>query len=282
MSAFRVVITTLLIIGFLFPVSLAGQSMTQTVDKTIQLRIRILSCDWNKKTPESSESPRVIQIKEFDTKNSELQAGQLATMFPIQNLQNVGSGELTADKSANATWMAEGIMIRVTFQPALGPKSQRHHVQITFDDVQTNDSYSDEVSFSGNEKVVLMFQKRGGKKAIAFLLSLLIPQAKTEGYSTEYKTDRFTILSRDKNWTESGDQHGTMTFHDAKVVISIHSKDRFIFTAEEIIYAKGATELVGRNAVLLDCSSNQVVVEGSKLKITVEDDGVKHSKVEEQ
>gem|GEM_PF-7027409 len=254
---------------------LEGKSMTEIQSQVVQLRVTLISCDWQQETSELSMSARIIQFKEFGIKDSERLVERLRAVFPIQNLESFGYGELTPGNLPNEVWMKDGIMTQVFIRPEEAQYSDMVEVRITFDDIRTGDSYVEQLPLTGGEGAIVLFQRGNSQKVLALLLSLIPEASKAERYHLEYKTDRFTIFSRDRSWVESNDQQEQVIFHQAKVVIPVQGEGDFILEAEEIIYSKGASELIGCKAVLFD-SSNDRVVEGEKIKLTFADGSIRY------
>lgn len=241
--------------------------MTEIRGQVVQLRVTLISCDWQQKTSELSTSARIIQRREFGIKDSEQLVERLRAAFPVQNLGSFGYGELTPGNLPNEVWMKDGVMTRVFIKPEEAQHSDMVEVRITFDDIRTGDSYVEQLPLTEGEGAIVLFQRGNSQKVLALLLSLVPQASKAERYHLEYKTDRFTIFSRDRSWVESNDQQEQVTFHQAKAIIPVQGEGDFILEADEITYSKRASELIGRKAVLFDSSNNRVV-EGEKIKLT--------------
>lgn len=231
-----------------------------------QFQVVLFSCDWRGMTP--ANTARLIRFREFPGEGDTDDGDDLLESLQIRNPELFGSGLLGAHPDPSDCWRQDGVLIRfdktVEASPARVPE-----VMLTFDDGQTGKSYSEAVSLDPDSRVAVVFQRPGTDRVLVVALFPRTGERRRLPYAAAFKTDLFTVFSREGRLAVLGEGR-PLTFRKADVVILEEGESRYLLRAREVIYSKQDRELIARNGVLFDVSGGRLI-EGPSIRVTFED-----------
>jgi len=232
-----------------------------------QFQVVLFSCDWRGATP--ATTARLIRVREFPAAEDADDGDDLLESLPIRNPELFGSGLLGAHPDRSECWRKDGVFIRFEEAGPIGPE-QVPEVRLVFEDGHTGASYTEKISRRRKSRVAVVFQRSGTERA---LVVALFPRAgerrRLPPYASAYKTDLFTVFSREGRLAMVGEGR-PVTFRKADVVILEEGESRYLLRAREVTYSKQDRELIARDGALFDVSGGRLV-EGPNIRVTFED-----------
>lgn len=231
-----------------------------------QFQVVLFSCDWRGATP--ANAARLIRVRELPGEGDRDDGDDLLESLPIRNPELFGSGVLGAHPDPSDCWRQDGVLIRfdetIEASPTRGPE-----VMLTFDDGRSGKSYSEVIALNPDARVAVVFQRAGTDRVLVVALFPRTGERRRLPYAAAFKTDLFTVFSREGRLAVLGEGR-PLTFRKADVVILEEGEGRYLLRAQEVTYSKQDRELIARDGALFDVSGGRLI-EGPNIRVTFED-----------
>jgi hypothetical protein len=257
-------IMILLFLG-IFIIQAGVMGMKQEPESKTKLHLSIFSGKIS-----GNEAPNEIFEDEISIRNlpapqqDQALADQIGTIFKngITDLKLESQGEYREPSNDNLdkiNWLANDFLLKFSLENEI-PREKALKGKLLLFNLRRKKEYSSDFSLEPGKGLLAAIKN----KETVLMVTMQLNEIE-EAYNTIYKTDRFTIYSKDESWSDLRLSAEDIVFTGSKAVIPA-GDCRIILEGEQIVYSKELNRLTAINGVITDCNGKKT---GKKKRIEV-------------